>query len=178
MKNNITPIMTKRLSLTPVNESHSNDFFKMQLDPNMYEFVEEGALSLEEITKQASEMEKRVSPANPDMIWWNWLVYNLQGEAIGKIDIAIFSLRDILMSYMFNSEFWQKGYAFEATTSVIDFVREQNIGVEFLELEIDHLNVASLALASKLGFRKVGINRNVGMINGRRSDDIVLHLRL
>ena len=52
---------------------------------------------------------------------------------------------------MFGSAFWRKGYATEAVQAVLDFVA-QSWDVEEILAELDERNLASLALAKKLGF--------------------------
>ncbi|MGB0454434.1 MAG: GNAT family N-acetyltransferase [Bacteriovoracaceae bacterium] len=174
----LSVINTKRLVIEPVELSHVEGFHKMQSDENMYRFVAEDALSFDEIKEKLEGMIPRVSPDNPSMDWLNWCVFNQESDLIGHIEVAIFDKEEAVMAFMFNSNFWGKGYALESCKAVIKEIKKKCPKVKTIELEIDTLNESSLKLAEKLGFSKIKVNKEVQEVKGRMSDEAVFTLPL
>ena len=76
---------------------------------------------------------------------------------IGMIELLRFDQAESSCSfaYLFGKEWWNKGYATEATGAVFDFVREE---MEIQRIRVDHMaaNGASGAVMRKLGMTHVG----------------------
>ena len=89
-----------------------------------------------------------------------WLVFSKEtGKLIGRA-----GLEHNEMGYMIAPELWNRGYATEVCSFIIDYARE-NTDFEELYCRIDERNVASVRLAKKLGFVKngqIGNERNTG----------------
>lgn len=87
-----------------------------------------------------------------------WLVFSKEtGKLIGRA-----GLEHNEMGYMIAPELWNRGYATEVCSFIIDYARE-NTDFEELYCRIDERNVASVRLAKKLGFvrkAQIGNERN------------------
>lgn len=170
---------TNRIKLIPITSEHSDAFFEMQNDPKMYEFVSESPLTLEEVKSRVSDMEKRVSPDNPEMKWLIWVVMDESNNLIGHLEIAIFKgYDDISLAYMFNSNYWSKGYAFESCSLIINHLKETLNPSNYFKLEIDSLNTPSISLAKKLGFSFIREEKDAQEVNGRMSHEFIYQLKV
>ena len=92
-----------------------------------------------------------------------WLVFSKEtGKLIGRA-----GLEHNEMGYMIAPELWNRGYATEVCSFIIDYARE-NTDFEELYCRIDERNVASVHLAKKLGFvrnAQIGNERNTGELD-------------
>ena len=92
-----------------------------------------------------------------------WLVFSKEtGKLIGRA-----GLEHNEMGYMIAPELWNRGYATEVCSFIIDYARE-NTDFEELYCRIDERNAASVHLAKKLGFvrnAQIGNERNTGELD-------------
>lgn len=92
-----------------------------------------------------------------------WLVFSKEtGKLIGRA-----GLEHDELGYMIAPELWNRGYATEVCSFIIDYARE-NTDFEEIYCRIDERNVASVRLAKKLGFVRngqIGNERNIGELD-------------
>ena len=74
--------------------------------------------------------------------------------------------RVVELGYFFNRQFWGKGYASQTVAGLLEYIKLHNLASR-VQIVIDVENVASCALAKKLGFEKEGVlrrfdNNNMG----------------
>lgn len=92
-----------------------------------------------------------------------WLVFSKEtGKLIGRA-----GLEHDELGYMIAPELWNRGYATEVCSFIIDYARE-NTDFEEIYCRIDERNVSSVRLAKKLGFVRngqIGNERNIGELD-------------
>ena len=75
-------------------------------------------------------------------------------EMIGEI-VVMPNENTFSMGYTFSYKYHRKGYAFEALTTLIDFLHEKYMDWEFISFT-DPGNEASMGLLTKLGYKDLG----------------------
>ncbi|KAF9483053.1 acyl-CoA N-acyltransferase [Pholiota conissans] len=85
------------------------------------------------------------------------------------------------IGYIFDREYWGKGYAFEALDAILRHVwaleLEGIVAPEVIKANVDPRNVASLRLLGKLGFVKVGSAKNTFETNLGWCDSVYLEVK-
>lgn len=96
------------------------------------------------------------------------------GKHIGNIKIDPISSKHAYGEYgilMGDKGEWGKGYAFEASNTIINF-SFYKLGLRKINLGVVSENFAALHLYKKLGFIEEGIYKNHGLYNGKYLDII------
>ena len=60
------------------------------------------------------------------------------------------------IGFIFNRDYWRKGYAFEAVDAIMRHIWETHTDFEVVKADVEPRNRASLNLLKKLGFAVVG----------------------
>jgi RimJ/RimL family protein N-acetyltransferase len=60
------------------------------------------------------------------------------------------------IGFIFNKDYWRKGYAFEAVDAIMRHIWETHVNIEVIKADVEPRNRASLNLLKKLGFGVVG----------------------
>ena len=82
------------------------------------------------------------------------------GKMIGNLYVGERFCDSVEIGYVFNRNYWHKGYATEACEEVMNYVFAQ--GKHRLEAECDPLNEASWKLLERLGFQREGyLHKNI-----------------
>jgi RimJ/RimL family protein N-acetyltransferase len=76
------------------------------------------------------------------------------GEAIGFVEATIEDPELFYVAYVLNPAWWRLGYGREATVALIDLIFDR-FEVTRCVVEMDTPNLASIALAESLGFRRI-----------------------
>ncbi|TFK59587.1 acetyltransferase, partial [Pluteus cervinus] len=82
---------------------------------------------------------------------------NSPGKVLGKVG----SWDGIEVGFIMNRDWWGRGLAYEALTTVLDHIRAlldraHKIDINQLKADVDPRNARSLKLLTKLGFKEVG----------------------
>lgn len=84
-----------------------------------------------------------------------------QGKVIGNLYFAVGDYNTWELGYVFNNDFWGKGYAFESTRALISYAFKSNLARRIVA-NCDPLNEPSWKLLERLGFRREGtIRKNI-----------------
>ena len=145
-------LVTDRLRLEPVRADLAPVVFELWEDASIYRYVpEEPPPSVEWLTERYRRLETRQSTAG-DQAWVQWAV-RLAAEPtyVGRVEATVEAGRPAVLAWMFGPAFWRQGFGTEATTRVLEHLATA-WGVTEAYVEIDERNVASLALAGRLGF--------------------------
>ncbi len=73
------------------------------------------------------------------------------GEVIGTVDATVFK-KKAEIGYCFGEKFWRKGYAYEALTRMLEFLKEAGCEIFKATCAVD--NIASCKLLEKIGMVK------------------------
>lgn len=121
-------------------------------------------------------------PRDPNERWWNWAIVlpaadrTTRDTPIGTIEISIDNHGTrAQIGYGIGRPFWGSGFAFEASSAAIAYVRE-NARTAAIDAYIDPRNARSIALAKRLGFAFVRLLPDNDIVRGLPADDA--HYRL
>lgn len=92
------------------------------------------------------------------------IVLKESGKTIGNIgcerDVHREAIRSLELGYAVGEEFWNRGYATEASQTLIDFLFcEDSLDLEILSIQTNIENLPSQRVIEKLGFCFEGIRR-------------------
>ena len=112
-------------------------------------------------------------PADPAERWWNWTVFerSAAGAPIGNVELSISENgARAQIGYQLVRAAWRRGYATEACSAALRFLRERVPHV-VVEAFVDTRNASSIALLERLGFRLQETIRGADYFKGLPSDE-------
>jgi [ribosomal protein S5]-alanine N-acetyltransferase len=175
--NDWNPLLTtKRLRLEPQVEAHTDALMLALSSSRTHEFVPgDPPINRENFALRLKYLEARISPDGLQR-WLNWTVFhNL--EVIGTVQAdATDSTLSASIAYMFHPNSWGKGFAFEATSAMLEHLKSQ--GINSFKAWTDTRNLASHKLLKRLGFTKTEEIKNADEFKGNVSHEFVYSLEL
>jgi [ribosomal protein S5]-alanine N-acetyltransferase len=168
-------LLTERLRLEPIGTAHAPPLFDLWQDPSVHRYVpQDPPASLASLTERYRKLQTRRSPEG-DEAWLQWAVA-LVGEPtyVGAVEATIRPEGPSPLAWMFGSAWWGQGLATEAMTRVMAHLADA-WGARDVLVEIDERNVASLALAHRLGFEQFARVEDADDFKGETSHE--RHLR-
>ncbi len=121
----------------------------------------------------------RRGPADPHERWWNWALVLRDAAvaaALGTVEVSLVDAgARALLAYAIGPTYWGAGYAFEASSAAIAYVRETAQAAS-VDAYIDTRNARSIALVERLGFDRIARIPEADVIDGVVSDEY--HYRL
>jgi len=169
---NEVEIKTERLLLRPIDKKDADEIFSYRSDSitNQYQGW------IPESIDDVYAFIKKVSPTiNVADSWFQFVIIEAKShEIIGDLGIHFLDSdnKQAELGCTLDKKMHGKGYASEAMKGVIDYLfnvldKHRIIG------SIDPLNLRSIALVERLGFRKEAHFKESILINGEWCDDIV-----
>lgn len=155
---------TQRLVLKPISIKHlTEDYVDWLNDIDVYRYLETGGnYTIKMLEEFILEVEKK------DIYFWG--IHLKENDLhIGNIKIDPINTRHGLVEYgimMGRKSEWGKGYAKEATQSVIDFAFNL-LGLRKMTLGVVEDNTSAFMLYQKLGFKTEGIYKDHGFYQGK-----------
>jgi len=167
MSSNIT-LSSERLMYKPLNSSYCTETYLCWLNDNevtrYLEIFE--PYSLEQLKQYLESVEK-----NNNMLFWA-IHLKENDKHIGNIKVDPINRFHGYGEYgimMGDRSEWGKGYAFEASKTVIDYCFEQE-RIRKITLGVVYENTSAVSLYRKLGFEVEGIYKQHGFYNGHYCD--------
>ena len=156
-------IKTQRLELVRFDKKYAKDLFELWSD---YEVITYTYMPpLKSIDECFEKIEMFINYTDDEIV--NNFIILLDGKAIGIVgspiidkDKAVFGLY-----YQLMKKYWGKGYISEAVEAFINYIRSKFPNAEF-NAEVVCENPASEAILRKMGFSKVGVEKNRFTLNG------------
>lgn len=150
----ITSINTDRIILEPLTIKHvSNDYVEWLNNKNINKYLET------KHCENKNELKKFIENCNKQKIQI-WAIIDKESEKhIGNIKIDPINFKHKIGEYgilIGDSNFWGKGYAFEASKGLIDYYFNNHI-LRKITLGVISENKAAISLYKKLGFEVEGI---------------------
>jgi [ribosomal protein S5]-alanine N-acetyltransferase len=179
MKTSREVLWSERLRLEVLREEHATLLYAPFQDRRIYTFIpQDPPESLDQLQQRYRRLAMGSSPDGQE-IWLNWVVFNRRAEdPIGIVELTAYTAsRAADFAYLFVPQFWRRGFAREACTKVLDEVRARG-WVNVIRATMDVENVASISLAERLGFRRVGECRDVAVFKGRTSSEYTYELEM
>ena len=177
VNNDWNPLLTtERLRLEPQVEAHTDALMRALSSPRTHEFVPGDPLvDREKFADRLKKLESRISPDGLQL-WLNWTVFSGL-EVIGTVQAdATDSTSSASIAYMFHPNSWGKGFAFEATSAMLEHLKLQ--GITSFKAWSDTRNLASHKLLERLGFIKIEEIKNADEFKGSISDEFVFALEI
>jgi RimJ/RimL family protein N-acetyltransferase len=144
-------IRTERLVLRPIVREDLDAFAEMFADPEVVRLIGDGSVA----TRGESAEWIDLSIERNEVEGWDMRSVLRAGDdrVIGRCGIAVRAIGDTTeheVAYLFARQHWGRGYATEAATAMRDRALG-DLGLSRLIALIDHGNVASKAVARRLG---------------------------
>lgn len=137
-------------------------------DPALYRFLPQAPPG--DVEALAATLRRWTGgPPSPRERWWNWIVRatGSPGEPIvGHVQLTFTLASDVLVAYVFDPGVRGQGFATDATRCALAHVAgrlptSEAIAVAF----VDTANDRSIALAERLGMRRISPHTSVGTIS-------------
>jgi [ribosomal protein S5]-alanine N-acetyltransferase len=157
------PFRTERLLLRPAAAADAAALWPVLGNPTLYQWIaRKPPDSRADVEDRMARISQRTAEGRADQ-WLNWTVWLPEsGDAIGIVETTVPPTHIASIAYLFGRAFWGHGYASEAVGAVVALL--EDAGMVAFEATIDTRNLASRALASRLGFT---------LIETRPSDDLI-----
>lgn len=150
----------------------------MLRDPELYRYVP-GAAHASAGSLRARYERMHRGPDDPEERWWNWSLALRQAPvptAIGTVEISLVDAgARALLAYALGRAYWGAGYAFEASSAAISYVRRTALAAS-VDAYVDTRNARSIALVERLGLERITHLPEADVIDGVPSDEF--HYRL
>lgn len=150
-------ITTDRLLISPLTADDNEFIFELVNTEGWLRFI--GNRNIASPAEAVAYIQKIVD--NPNITYW---VVRLK-ETLDRIGIVTYIKRDFLehrdIGFAFLPVFCNKGYAFEATSTVLNRVMRENGLTHILATTVPD-NISSIKLLKRLGFvfeRKMGVEK-------------------
>jgi [ribosomal protein S5]-alanine N-acetyltransferase len=169
-------LVTERLRLEPQVEAHTDALMRALESPRTHEFVPgDPPTDREKFALRLKYLESRISQDGLQR-WLNWTVFSGL-EVIGTVQADVTnSSSSASIAYMFHPNSWGKGFAFEATTAMLEHLKLQ--GIRSFKAWTDTRNLASHKLLERLGFVQTEEIKNADEFKGSVSHEFVYSLEL
>jgi ribosomal-protein-alanine N-acetyltransferase len=168
-------IQTPRLILEPVQETHASELCLLFSDAKLHEYVPSEIPTLQQQLERCRRWAKRISPDGKE-IWLNWAAREISNQSVvGHFQAGIKEKNVASIGYTVNRNSQGKGFATEAMSSIIQFLRK-NLAVQEVKAWSDTRNVASHCLAKKLGMTQIELIKNADFFKGQNSDEFVFSI--
>lgn len=163
----INNIETERLLLKPLSFEHvTQNYLKWLNDEDIYKYLEvDGDYTLDMLRNYVEDMIKK------NICFWAIHIKS-NGLHIGNIKIDPINQRHGFAEYgimMGEKSEWNKGYAKEATKSVIKFCFD-NLNIRKITLGVVSDNISAVNLYKSLDFNVEGVYKNHGIYMGKYCD--------
>jgi len=165
-------LRTPRLRLEPLNASHAAAMFEGLQHEALYEFISEPPPeSVDALRERYERLAKRMSP-DGQQAWLNWVICAVPpGSPTGYVQATVFEDHSADVAYLLFRESWGRGYAREATTAMIDHLRD-DWETRRIRASVDTRNQRSIALLEALGFTRGALRANAEWIRGVLTDEV------
>jgi RimJ/RimL family protein N-acetyltransferase len=149
-------LLTARLVLRPLRAADAAAFWPILSDPALYTWIDrDPPITRAALDARFARIAQRTAPGRTDQ-WLNWTVWSLGDEALGIVEATVPVTNNVHVAYMFAPAHWGKGYATEAVGAVLEAMA--SAGAASFEAIIDARNLASVALARRVGFTLAAVD--------------------
>jgi RimJ/RimL family protein N-acetyltransferase len=145
-------------------------------DLSLHEFTPYEPLSLEKQRERCTAWEKSRSPDGKEL-WLNWAARDrLSNKVMAHFQVGVGGDSVATAGYLVAKSSQRQGYAYEGLRAIFDYLKND---LKVLEMKAwtDSRNIASHALAQKLGMSKVEVIPNADFFKGSTSDEFVFSVK-
>jgi ribosomal-protein-alanine N-acetyltransferase len=168
-------LKTERLYLRQIQKKDVKIFHKMRTDTAVMEFMDIEKPNSIQDTQKKIENDLELFSRGESVYWAIALKHN--NEMIGGAGYwrIIKEHYRAEIGYQLLSEFWRRGYAFEALNSIIQF-GFKIMGLHSIEANVNPKNDPSIKLLEKLGFKQEAYFKENYYFNGNFLDSAIFSL--
>lgn len=147
-------ITTERLTLRPLRLEHAAAMWEVLRDPAIYAWIDRAPPATpDDVAARFARIAQSLADGRAEQ-WLNWTVWTRADDApIGVVEATVPPSNVVHIAYMFASRVWGRGFAREAVAAAMDAMSAA--GADAFEAVIDVRNAPSIALARRLGLRRV-----------------------
>ena len=154
-------LATAHLVLEPLTVAHAEEMFDVLSDEAIYRYLDETApASVEHVRSVYAKREARRSPDGNEG-WLNWVVRAPGQQLVGLVQATVFAPDSAWIAYVFSRKHWGRGYAHEATESMLAHLAEA-YGVRRYLATVEVENEPSIRLLERLGFLRAAPHEMAG----------------
>ena len=161
-------IKTERLQIVPLEDKYVEDIFQLWGDFEVIKYTYNKLLSsIEDCHIRLNDWLSM----HKDNLGANKFIILLNNKMIGIIGFPVIDNDDFKcgLFYQIKEEYWGKGYAFEAAQGVLNYIFEKHSNA-YVIADAVVLNIASIKILNKLGFKQIFIEENGFKNNGMEID--------
>jgi RimJ/RimL family protein N-acetyltransferase len=148
-------LVTERLVLEPLEVFHAAEIAVVLDDPELHRYTGGGPLSHDALTRQY-ERQTRGRPDDESERWFNWIVRDSSGTALGYVQATVEVASGTTdVAWVIGSSFQGRGYAREAATKMVSWLRAN--GITAVTAHINPDNSASAAIARAVGLAPTSV---------------------
>ena len=167
-----------RLQMKPVKKSFAKQVWPILNDSRLYTYLPEDPPTLDTLERRFAFWEPGMSPDQSEY-WLNWMIQAKDTQQVfGTIQAGIHRESKVAtIAYILGSDFQKKGYATEAVSSLIDFLKKE-YQVNQVKAWIDTRNIPSIRLVERLGLTRIELIEKADHFKGTDSDEFVYRLQI
>lgn len=169
-------IQTERLTLRPANQLDLDFISDVHADTNIMRYISGGVPRTREQSETSLKKMLQMEKEDPRLGLW---IAELNNEAIGFLLLrrpaTAEKTEGLEIGFLFKSEYWNKGFATEASNAIIQYAQSHFGSVKMVAL-IDPQNNASRRTLNKLGFETAGSVNYIDPTNGNSLPTEILEL--
>ncbi len=146
-------LTTERLLLEPLSPLHAEEMAPVLADPDLHTYVGGMPLALDELREQYVR-QSRGRSLDGTQSWCNWIVRKRSSlEAVGYVQATVDNAsRSADVAWVVGSQYQGQGYATEAATAMVTWLRDT--GVVTVTAHVHPAHLASSAVAAATGLRR------------------------
>lgn len=161
---------TERLKLKKLTKQYLNDYIEWRSQEEYYNFIPNNPKTKKEIKQKFKSLIREYKNKKDPFLMWG-IYLKETNKLIGSVTIEDWSVSNKYceLSWGLNPRYQNKGYAFESTKCVIDYIFN-NLNMNRISAYVWEGNIASKKLAEKLGFTHEGTDRKARFKNNKFLD--------
>jgi RimJ/RimL family protein N-acetyltransferase len=156
------PIETARLALEPLRVGHAAEMLRVLADPDLYEYTGGDPPSLDQLRSRYAGQAAGQSP-DGEQGWLNWIMRHRKNQhVLGTVQTTLFRGEEGLsgeLAWIVDAAHQRRGYATEAATAILGWLRARGVEVIFANIHPDHEGSAAVA-------RRIGLVATDAIVKG------------
>ncbi len=152
-------LQTSRLTLEPLRVAHAEEMAELLDDTSLHEFTGGEPQTVDQLRSRYSRLVLGESP-DGEQGWLNWIVRErVGGAAVGTLQAGLRDASGVMsaeLAWVIGSRYQRLGYAKEAASGAIDWLRQRDVRVFVAHVHPEH--AASMAVVRHLGLEPTEVS--------------------
>lgn len=141
---------TERLALLPLRVEYAEEMAKVLSSPDLYTFTGGEPPTADVLTERYGR--QLAGPGRAGEYWLNWVISSLQDDALVGYLQATLTPDAAEVAWVLGVDWQGRGYAKEAATGLVDWLRAQ--GADRISAHVHPDHAASAAVATAIGLHR------------------------